>query len=134
MNENVENKVKGIVGLYNFYKSEMNTVQRVALLSLWIETSITKEEYEVAAGLQKELDKITNGEEEFYVISPSTLINTQREEMERTIKESLEKTSSVNVKKKLKFVNYWGSGTFEVFRLCFGNFKFVFFNLGFEMR
>ena len=104
------------------------------MLSLWIETSITKEEYEVAAGLQKELDKITNGEEEFYVISPSTLINTQREEMEKTIKESLEKTSSVNVKKKLKFVNYWGSGTFEVFRLCFGNFKFIFFNLGFEMR
>ena len=36
MNENVENKVKGIVGLYNFYKGQMNTVQRVGLLSLWV--------------------------------------------------------------------------------------------------
>ena len=134
MNENVENKVKGILGLYNFYKHQMNTLQRIGILSLWIEVSIEKEEYEVAAGLQKELDKITNGEEEFYAISPSALINIQREEMERAIKESLEKVPPVEHKKKLKFVNYWGSGTFEIFRLCFGDFKFIFFNLGFEMK
>jgi len=134
MNENTENKVKGIVGLYNFYKHQMNTLQRIGMLSLWIEASIDREEYEVAAGLQKELDKITNGEEEFHVISPSALINIQKEEMERTIKESLEKTPHVGYKKRLKFVNYWGSGTFEFFRLCFGDFKFIFFNLGFEMK
>lgn len=134
MNENTENKVRGIVGLYNFYKHQMNTLQRIAMLSLWIETSIDREEYEVAAGLQKELDKITNGEEEFYAISPSALINIQREEMERTIKESLEKTTPVEIKKKLKFVNYWGSGTFEIFRLCFGDFKFMIFNFGFELK
>lgn len=134
MNENVENKVKGILGLYNFYKHQMNTLQRIGILSLWIEVSIEKEEYEVAAGLQKELDKITNGEEEFYAISPSALINIQKEEMERAIKESLEKTPPVEHKKKLKFVNYWGSGTFEIFRFCFGDFKFILFNLGFEMK
>jgi hypothetical protein len=131
MNEDVENKVKGILGLYNFYKYQMNTIQRIGLLSLWIEVSIDKEEYEVAAGLQKELEKITNGEEEFYNISPSAMITLQREEMEKTIKESLEKIEPK--KKKLKFVNYWGTGTFEVFRLVFGDFKFIFFNFGFEM-
>lgn len=131
MNENVENKVKGILGLYNFYKHQMNTIQRIGLLSLWIEVSIDKEEYEVAASLQKELNKITNGEEEFYNISPSAMITLQKEEMERTIKESLEKPEPK--KKKLKYINYWGTGTFEVFRLTFGDFKFVIFNIGLEM-
>lgn len=132
MNENVENKVKGILGLYGFYKHQMNTLQRIGLLSLWIEVSIEREEYEVAAGLQKELNKITNGEEEFYTISPSTLMDIQREEMERTIKESLE--NSQPIKKKLKFINYWGLGTFELFRISFGDFKFIFFNIGFELK
>lgn len=132
MNENVENKVKGILGLYNFYKHQMNTVQRIGILSLWIEVSIEREEYEVAAVLQKELDKITTGEEEFYVISPS-MINIQREEMERKIKESLE-DKPVKIVKKLKFVNYWKSGTLEVFRLGFNDFRFVIFNFGFELK
>jgi hypothetical protein len=132
MNENVENKVKCIVGLYNFYKYQMNTLQRIGLLSLWIEVSIEKEEYEVAAGLQKELDRITNGEEEFYTISPSIMMDIQKEEMERTIKESLENPQPT--KKKLKFVNYWGSGNFELFRISFNDFKLIFFNLGFEIK
>lgn len=133
MNENVENKVKGILGLYNFYKYQMNTVQRIGLLSLWIQVSIEREEYEVAAGLQKEIDKITNGEEEFYAISPSMIINIQKEEMEKKLTESLDNTP-VKIKKKLKFVNYWGSGTFELFRITFRDFKFVIFNLGLEMK
>lgn len=132
LNENVENKVKGIVGLYNFYKGQMNTVQRVGLLSLWVEVSITKEEYEVAAGLQKELDKIISGEEEFYAISPSVMVDIKEEEMKKTIKESLEKPQPT--KKKLKFVNYWGLGTFEIIRIGFGDFKFIFLNFGFEMK
>ena len=132
MNENVENKVKCIVGLYNFYKYQMNTLQRIGLLSLWIEVSIEKEEYEVAAGLQKELDRITNGEEEFYTISPSIMMDIQKEEMERTIKESLENPQPT--KKKLKFVNYWGSGNFELFRISCNDFKLIFFNLGFEIK
>lgn len=125
MNESVENKVKGIVGLYNFYKYEMNTLQRVSMLTVWIDLSIQREEYEVAAGLQKELDKILNGEEEFYVISPSDIIR------ENLKKESLNKKP---VKKKLKFVNYWGSKTFELFRISFREFKFIIFNIGFEIK
>lgn len=132
MDENVENKVRGIVGLYNFYKHQMNTAQRIGLLSLWIEVSISKEEYEVAAGLQKELDKITTGEEEFQFIAPSLMIELQKEEMEKTIINSFNQEEPK--KKKLKFVNYWGSGTFELFRLTFGDFKFLFFNIGFELK
>ena len=102
MNEEVENKVRGILGLYNFYKYKMNTVQRVALLTLWIEVCINKEEYEVAAGLQKELDKIISGEEEYFVISPSDMLELEKEEIERTINENLEK-SKIS-KKKIKFI------------------------------
>ena len=132
MNEGVENKVKGIVGLYNFYKGQMNTVQRIGLLSLWIEVSIDREEYEVAAGLQKELDKILNGQEDFQAIPPSLLREIQKEEMEKTIIESLKQEEPK--KKKLKFVNYWGSGSFELFRIGFGDFKLILFNLGFELK
>lgn len=134
MNKDVENKVKSILGLYNFYKYQMNTVQRIGMLSLWIEVSIEKEEYEVAASLQKELNRITNGEEEFYMISPSEIINIQREEMERKIKESLEEERPVKVKKKLKFVNYWKTGTLELLRIGFNDFRFVIFNFGLEIK
>lgn len=133
MDENVVNKVKSILGLYSFYKHQMNTVQRIGILSLWIQVSIEREEYEVAAGLQKELDNITNGEEEFYTIPPSTMIDIQREEMERKIKESLE-DSPVKIKKKLRFVNYWKLNTFELIRIVFNDFKFVIFNFGFEIK
>ena len=123
MNEEVENKVRGILGLYNFYKYKMNTVQRVALLTLWIEVCINKEEYEVAAGLQKELDKIISGEEEYFVISPSDMLELEKEEIERTINENLEK-SKIS-KKKIKFINNWGLKKFELFSLSFNNFRFV---------
>jgi hypothetical protein len=133
MDEKVENKVKSIVGLYNFYKHQMNTVERVGLLSMWIEASIDREEYEVAAGLQKELNNILNGEEEFHVISPSLLQKAQREELEKQIFESLNEKKE-EPKKKLKFVNYWGSGTFELIRIGFKDFKFIVFNVGIEIK
>ena len=110
----------------------MNTVQRVALLTLWIEVCINKEEYEVAAGLQKELDKIISGEEEYFVISPSDMLELEKEEIERTINENLEK-SKIS-KKKIKFINNWGLKKFELFSLSFNNFRFVFFNFGVELK
>ena len=131
MNEELEKKTRGIVGLYNFYKYQMNTVQRIGLLSLWIEVCINKEEYEVAAGLQRELEKITNGDEEFYAVAPSNLIDPLNT-MKKVIIDSIQ--PEIKKKKKLKFVSYWGTGVFEVFRFCFGDFKFVFLNLGLELR
>jgi hypothetical protein len=133
MSEEVENKVRGILGLYNFYKYKMNTIQRVALLTLWIDVCINKEEYEVAAGLQKELDKIISGEEEYFVISPSDMLELQKEEIEQTIVENLE-INSKTVKKKLRFISNWGSKGFELFSLSFNSFRIVFFNFGFELK
>jgi len=132
MNEEVENKVRGILGLYTFYKYKMNTVQRIALLTLWIEVCINKEEYEVAAGLQKELDRIVTGEEEYYLISPSDMLELEREEIERTINENLEKSKII--KKKIKFINNWKHKKFELFSLSFNDFRIVFFNFGFESK
>lgn len=121
MKEEIESKVKGMVGLYNFYKYEMNTVQRIGLLTFWIDLCIQKEEYEVAAGLQKEMDKIINGEEDFYLLPPMVINEEEKKEV-------------VLVKKKLKFVNYWGTGTYEFFRLSFRDFKFIIFNFGVEIK
>ena len=114
MQEEIENKIRGIIGLYNFYKYGMNTVQRIAILTLWIEQSIQKEEYEITAALQKELDRIINGEEEFFEIAPSIL----------------NKTVEKPQKKGLKWVNYWKIKEFCLFDLSFKPFKFVFLNFG----
>jgi len=125
MKEGLEDKIKGVLGLYNFYKQEMNTMKRMALLTLWIEKCIDKEEYEVAVALQRELDKITSGDEEFYVISPHEIITIQQEEIENAL-------IKIKEKKHLKFINKWGSNTFDVFRLSFKNFKFIILNFGIE--
>ena len=77
MKEELEKKVKGILSLYNFYKHQMNTVERVALLTMWVEQAVEKEEFEVASGLQKELDRIIKGEEEYYAVAPSLMITPQ---------------------------------------------------------
>jgi hypothetical protein len=129
MNEELENKVKGVLGLYNFHKYQLNTVQRVALLTVWIEICIKKEEYEVAASLQKEMDKIINGEEEYYIVSPSTMVEIQREDIENTIKQTLE-SKPTTVKKKYRFINNWGSKNFELFSLSFNSFRVMIFNFG----
>ena len=52
--------------------------------------------------------------------------------MKKVIIDSIQ--PEIKKKKKLKFVNYWGTGVFEVFRFCFGDFKFVILNLGLELR
>ena len=128
--DELENKIKGIVGLYTFYKHQLNTVQRVALLTMWIEVCVSKEEYEVANALQFELDKITSGREEYYLIAPAAqnnmLGNTgfnppSMDEIKSRIVISMQKPTKK--KKKLQWVNYWGLGSFHVFKLSFGDFK-----------
>ena len=136
MGEELNKKIKGIVGLYNFYKHQMTTPQRIALLTLWIESCEQKEEYEVAAALQKEMDKILNGEEDYVLIPPSTPLGTPNfmapttDEIKMRIATSMEEPP----KKKLKFVNYWGTGKFKVFSLTFGDFEFIFLNVGWKMK
>lgn len=137
MGEEINKKVKGIVGLYNFYKHQMVTPQRIALLTLWIEICENKEEYEVAAALQLELDKIVNGEEEYVLLPPVTPLGTPNfnvpsmDEMKRRVVLSMEEPPQ---KKKPTFVNLWGTGRFVIFNLTFGDFKLIFFNVGIEMK
>ena len=138
MGEELDKKVKGIVGLYNFYKQQMTTPQRMALLTMWIEVCEKKEEYEIAAALQNEMNRIINGDEDYILIPPTTPLGVSNftaptsEEIKKRIVISM--GSDVVKKKKLRFVNYWGTGTFCVFKLVFGDFKFIFFNLGLEMK
>ena len=136
----LENKIRGIIGLYSFYKHQLNTVQRVALLTTWVEVCVAKEEYEVADALQKELDKITNGEEEYYLIAPAVQNNLlgpagfvapSMDEIKNRIAISMAEKPK---KKKLRWVNNWGTGSFTIFKLKFGDFKFIIFNVGVEMK
>lgn len=137
MGEETNKKVKSIVGLYSFYKHQMSTPQRIALLTLWIEVCEQKEEYEVAAALQQEMNRITSGEEDYVLIPPVTPLGTPNfmvptmEEMKRKVIISMEESSK---KKKLNFVNLWGTGKFVVFNLTFGDFKFILFNIGVEVN
>ena len=137
MGEEINKKVKGIVGLYSFYKHQMSTPQRIALLTLWIEVCEQKEEYEVAAALQLEMNKITSGEEDYVLVPPVTPLGTPNfmaptmDEMKRRIAVSMEEPPK---KRKPSFVNLWGTGKFVVFNLTFGDFKLILFNIGIEMK
>jgi hypothetical protein len=136
----MENKIRGIIGLYSFYKHQLNTVQRVALLTTWVEVCVNKEEYEVANALQQQLDRITSGEEEYHLIAPAEqnnllgpagFIAPTMNEIKNRIAISINEKPK---KKKLTWVNNWGTGSFTVFKLKFGDFRFILFNLGVEMR
>lgn len=120
MKEELEKKIKGIIGLYNFYKHQMNTVERVALLTMWIEQSVNKEEFEVAASLQKELDKITSGQEEYHLIAPALIPPTPK--------------VTPQVTPQVSLINYWFTDRFEIFSIHLKPFRFVFLNLGFEVK
>lgn len=141
MNEELENKVRGIVGLYNFYKHNMTTPQRVGILTLWIEVSVSKEEYEVANALQLELNRIINGDEEFFYEPPLPITYTSTSYTHSPIFNDIDvsygepiKTLVTKEKKKLKFTSHWGSGSFTLINLSFGDFKFIVLNFGLEMK
>jgi hypothetical protein len=135
MKEDVSDKIRGIIGLYNFYKYHMNTPQRVGLLTLWIEVSVSKEEYEVADVLQKELNKILNGEEEYFLTPPSnmTFIPTDTDNIKDKIWDVMgnsKNKSNFKPEKKLKWVNLWGTGKFKLIDISFNT--FIIFNFGVE--
>jgi hypothetical protein len=131
MKQDVSDKVRGIVGLYNFYKYHMNTPQRIAILTLWIEVSVSKEEYEVANALQKEMDKILNVDEEYFAYPPSTMtfVPPNTDNVKEKILDIIHKERP---KKKFKWINQWSSGTFELINISFNDTRFVLFNFGFE--
>lgn len=109
----------------------MNTPQRIGLLTLWIEVSVNKEEYEVADALQKEMNKIINGEEEYFATSPSNMVfvppNTDN--MKEKI---LDIIGEENYKKRFKWVNQWNTNQFELINIKLFHLRFILFNIGFE--
>ena len=134
MGKELEDRIRGIVGLYNFYKHQMNTPQRIAILTIWIEVCVSKEEYEVANALQMELDKVLTGEEEYILLPPSAQFHAPPiDELKSRIGASIiEKTPP---KPKVRFVNLSNTGSFTIFNLTFGiNFRFIFFNIGFMRK
>jgi hypothetical protein len=133
MGKELEDRIRGIVGLYNFYKHQMNTPQRIAILTLWIEVCVSKEEYEVANALQMELDKVLIGEEEYILLPPSAQFHAPSiDELKNRIGKSI---VEIPLKPKIRFVNLSNTGSFTVFNLTFGiNFRFIFFNIGFMRK
>lgn len=58
--EKAEEKVRFIVGLFKFYQPTLNVVEQIALLTLWEESCVLQEEYEIAEALLNEMKIIQN--------------------------------------------------------------------------
>lgn len=46
-------KVRSIVALFKVYQPTLNIVEQIALLTMWIESCVSVEEYEMAAALKE---------------------------------------------------------------------------------
>ena len=57
-NENSETKIKFILSLFKFYQPNLTIPEQIELLLMWQKSCVEHEEYEMAAALKKELDKI----------------------------------------------------------------------------
>jgi hypothetical protein len=62
--EKTENKVKFMVGLFKFHQPTLNIVEQVALLTVWEESCVLQEEYEIAEALLNEMSIIQNNPSE----------------------------------------------------------------------
>jgi hypothetical protein len=51
-------KIKFIETIFNHYKKELSIVEQIAILTIWEEVCVNKEEYEMANVIKKELYKI----------------------------------------------------------------------------
>lgn len=56
--EKTEAKVKFIVGMFKFSQTKLTIVEQIALLTVWEESCVIQEEYEIAGALKKEMKKI----------------------------------------------------------------------------
>lgn len=56
--ENSETKIKFILSLFKFYQPNLTVPEQIELLLMWQKSCVEHEEYEMAASLKKELDKI----------------------------------------------------------------------------
>jgi hypothetical protein len=51
-------KVRAIVALFKVYQPTLNIVEQIALLTMWIESCVAVEEYEMASALKKLMEEI----------------------------------------------------------------------------
>lgn len=51
-------KVDIILKIFRGYQPALNIVEQIALLTIWVETCINREEYEIAGALTKEIKNI----------------------------------------------------------------------------
>jgi hypothetical protein len=51
-------KVKLIISLFKVYQPTLNIPEQIALLTMWMESCIEKEEYEMAGALKKQMGEI----------------------------------------------------------------------------
>ena len=56
--DQTENRVKFIVGMFKHYQPSLTIPEQIALLTLWEESCVLQEEYEMAEAILKEMGKI----------------------------------------------------------------------------
>ncbi len=62
--EKTEDKVNFMVGLFKFHQPTLTIVEQVALLTVWEESCVLQEEYEIAEALLNEMFIIQNNPSE----------------------------------------------------------------------
>lgn len=53
-----QNKIDFVLGIFKHHQPELNITEQIALLTLWEEVCVDKEEYEMAGAIKEELEKI----------------------------------------------------------------------------
>ena len=61
--ETSEEKVNFIVGIFRFYQPTLSLPEQIVLLTLWEESCVEKEEFEMAGAIKNEMDKIMKNPE-----------------------------------------------------------------------
>tara|TARA_R110002126_G_scaffold291041_1_gene450121 strand:+ start:101 stop:406 length:306 start_codon:yes stop_codon:yes gene_type:complete len=56
--EETEDKINFIIFLFKNYQKNLTLFEQITLLTLWEESCVLREEYEMAAVLKKEMEKI----------------------------------------------------------------------------
>lgn len=58
--EKTEDKINFIIGMFRHFQPTLTIPEQIALLSLWEESFVSEEEYELAGAVVNELKKIKN--------------------------------------------------------------------------
>ena len=82
--EKTEDKISFIVGMFKHFQPTLTLPEQIALLTLWEESFVSEEEYELAGVVIEEIEKIKNNPN---LVPQKGLIIIQTQEVKKSIYE-----------------------------------------------